>query len=118
MLLELKHIHIPPGQRVLLQNVTWQEFEEILEELGEHRAARIAYDQEAGGTFGSSWQGEYFNSSPCVKVQAPKFIYGKKKIFISSGKCTEVAASLLQAPKFIYGVSPCQRCPRAKGASS
>ncbi len=46
MLLELKHIHIPPGQRVLLQNVTWQEFEEILEELGEHRAARIAYDKE------------------------------------------------------------------------
>lgn len=44
MLLELKRIHVPPGQRVLLQNVTWQEFETILEELGEHRAARIAYD--------------------------------------------------------------------------
>ena len=46
MLLELKRIHIPPGQRVLLKNVTWQEFEEILEELGEHRAARIAYYRE------------------------------------------------------------------------
>ncbi len=44
MLLELNRIHVPPGQRVLLQNVTWQEFETILEELGEHRAARIAYD--------------------------------------------------------------------------
>ena len=44
MLLELKRIQVPPGQRVLLQNVTWQEFETILEELGEHRAARIAYD--------------------------------------------------------------------------
>jgi Uma2 family endonuclease len=44
MLLELKRFSIPPGQRVLLQNVTWQEFEAILEELGEHRAARIAYD--------------------------------------------------------------------------
>ncbi|BAY60935.1 hypothetical protein NIES22_09960 [Calothrix brevissima NIES-22] len=45
MLLELKRIHIPPGQRVLLQDVTWQELETIIEELGEHRAARIAYDR-------------------------------------------------------------------------
>ncbi len=44
MLLELKRIHVPPGQRVLLQDVTWQELETILEELGEHRTARIAYD--------------------------------------------------------------------------
>ncbi|MBG1263047.1 Uma2 family endonuclease [Nostoc commune] len=44
MLLELKRIHVPPGQRVLLQDVTWQELETILEDLGEHRAARIAYD--------------------------------------------------------------------------
>ncbi len=45
MLWELKRIHVPPGQRVLLQDVTWQELETIIEELGEHRAARIAYDQ-------------------------------------------------------------------------
>lgn len=45
MLLELKRIHLPPGQRVLLQDVTWQELETIIEELGEHRAARIAYDK-------------------------------------------------------------------------
>ncbi|WP_414569954.1 Uma2 family endonuclease [Nostoc sp. CCY 9925] len=45
MLLELKRIHVPPGQRVLVQDVTWQELETILEELGEHRAARIAYDR-------------------------------------------------------------------------
>ncbi|MDY7012630.1 MAG: Uma2 family endonuclease [Cyanobacteriota bacterium] len=45
MLLELKRFNIPPGQRVLLQNVTWPEFEAILDELGEHRAARIAYDR-------------------------------------------------------------------------
>ncbi len=43
MLLDLKRIKVPPGQRVLLQDVTWQEFETILAELGEHRAARIAY---------------------------------------------------------------------------
>ncbi|MGM3307955.1 Uma2 family endonuclease [Anabaena sp. WFMT] len=45
MLLELKRIHVPPGQRVLLEDVTWTELEAILEELGEHRAARIAYDR-------------------------------------------------------------------------
>ncbi|MBH8574087.1 Uma2 family endonuclease [Nostocaceae cyanobacterium CENA369] len=45
MLLELKRIYVPPGQRVLLRDVTWQELESILEELGEHRAARIAYDK-------------------------------------------------------------------------
>ncbi|MEH2240629.1 Uma2 family endonuclease [Nostoc sp.] len=45
MLWELKRIHVPPGQRVLLRDVTWQELETILEDLGEHRAARIAYDR-------------------------------------------------------------------------
>lgn len=44
MLLELKRITVPPGQRVLLCDVSWQEFEAILEDLGEHRAARVAYD--------------------------------------------------------------------------
>ncbi|MEA5596440.1 Uma2 family endonuclease [Rivularia sp. UHCC 0363] len=45
MLLNIRRIHVPPGQRVLLRDVTWQEFETIVDELGEHRAARIAYDQ-------------------------------------------------------------------------
>ncbi len=47
MLLELNRITIPPGQTVFLNNITWQEFETILEELGEHRSSRIAY---ANGT--------------------------------------------------------------------
>ncbi len=46
MLLELSRLSVPPGQRVLLHEVSWQEFELILEELGEHRSARIAYDNE------------------------------------------------------------------------
>ena len=45
MLLNIRRINVPPGQRVLLTDVTWQEFETILDELGEHRAARIAYDR-------------------------------------------------------------------------
>jgi Uma2 family endonuclease len=45
MLLSIKRINVPPGQHVLLRDVTWQEFETILDELGEHRAARVAYDR-------------------------------------------------------------------------
>ena len=45
MLLSIRRINVPPGQRVLLSDVTWEEFETILDELGEHRAARIAYDR-------------------------------------------------------------------------
>ncbi|MFB2837935.1 Uma2 family endonuclease [Floridanema evergladense] len=43
--LQLKQLDIPPGQRLLLHNITWSEFEAILIELGEDRAARLAYSQ-------------------------------------------------------------------------
>ena len=42
--LQLRQLEVPPGQRLLLHDVSWSEFEAILEELGEHRATRIAYD--------------------------------------------------------------------------
>ncbi len=44
MLLELKRLDIPPGQKILLKEVTWLEFEQIVEELGEHRSSKIAYN--------------------------------------------------------------------------
>jgi Uma2 family endonuclease len=43
--LQLRQISVPPGHRVLFHDVSWLEFEAILEELGEHRASRIAYSQ-------------------------------------------------------------------------
>lgn len=43
MLLELQQLSVPPGDRILLKSLTWQEFEQILAELGEHRAARLSY---------------------------------------------------------------------------
>ncbi|MGK7924337.1 MAG: Uma2 family endonuclease [Spirulina sp.] len=43
MLLELRRFDIPLGQKLVLRDVTWHEFEQILEELGEKRASRIAY---------------------------------------------------------------------------
>ena len=44
MLLEVTRITVPPGQTVVLENISWAEFEAILEDLGESRSARIAYD--------------------------------------------------------------------------
>jgi Uma2 family endonuclease len=45
VILQLKQLDIPPGQRLLLHDISWSEFEAILAELGEHRAARLAYIQ-------------------------------------------------------------------------
>jgi Uma2 family endonuclease len=39
----VSQLQLAPGSRVLIDNVTWQEFEVILEELGDRRSARIAY---------------------------------------------------------------------------
>jgi Uma2 family endonuclease len=39
----IAQIQVPPGQRLILDNISWQEFEEILEDLGEHRHSHIAY---------------------------------------------------------------------------
>lgn len=45
MLLELSRIEISPGQHLRLHDVSWEEFERILVDLGDHRATRLAYDQ-------------------------------------------------------------------------
>jgi Uma2 family endonuclease len=45
MLLEVTRIIVPPGQTVVLDGVSWDEFEAILEDLGEHRSSRMAYDR-------------------------------------------------------------------------
>src|SRR5436853_529552 len=43
--LQLRQLHVPPGQRLLIEDVTWADFEAIVEELGEHRGTRVAYSQ-------------------------------------------------------------------------
>lgn len=43
MLLKLQQIIVKPGQQMLLQDISWQQLENILEEMGEKRAARISY---------------------------------------------------------------------------
>ncbi|QLE55828.1 Uma2 family endonuclease [Nostoc sp. TCL26-01] len=41
--LQLKQIRVPPGERLILEDISWREFETILAELGEHRGSRVAY---------------------------------------------------------------------------
>jgi Uma2 family endonuclease len=43
MLLELQQIIVNPGQQMLLKDISWQKLENILEEMGEKRTARISY---------------------------------------------------------------------------
>jgi hypothetical protein len=43
VVLQFRQLSIPPGQRLVVRDVSWQAMEAILGELGEHRAARIAY---------------------------------------------------------------------------
>ncbi|MBW4507446.1 MAG: Uma2 family endonuclease [Scytonematopsis contorta HA4267-MV1] len=41
----ISKIHLAPGSLVTIYDVTWEEFESILQELGNKRAARVAYNQ-------------------------------------------------------------------------
>ncbi|MEA5504360.1 Uma2 family endonuclease [Halotia wernerae UHCC 0503] len=43
--LQFRQIRVLPGQRIILEDVSWQVFEAILNELGEHRGSRVAYSQ-------------------------------------------------------------------------
>ena len=43
MQVALEKIIVKPGQQLLLQDISWQDFEEILKDLGEHRSSRISY---------------------------------------------------------------------------
>lgn len=45
MLLTRERLTVPPGDKLLLPDISWQEFETILEELGNRRGSRIAYDR-------------------------------------------------------------------------
>ena len=42
----VSQIELAPGSVVTIPNITWLEFESILEELGEKRSARVAYSKE------------------------------------------------------------------------
>jgi Uma2 family endonuclease len=41
--LQLQQIELSPGQRIVLNDVTWHQFEDIVAELGDRRSSRVAY---------------------------------------------------------------------------
>lgn len=43
--LRLQQLRVLPGQRVVLEQVSWEALADMLEELGEHRGTRLAYSQ-------------------------------------------------------------------------
>lgn len=45
MQVQLKQIIVPPGQQLLMTDVSWQMYEQMLEESGEKRGSRINYSQ-------------------------------------------------------------------------
>ena len=45
MQIELKQLIIPPGNVLQMKDISWQMFEQILDELGESRAARVSYSK-------------------------------------------------------------------------
>lgn len=43
MQIPFKHIAVSPGSQAILRGLGWRDFKALLEETGEHRAARYAY---------------------------------------------------------------------------
>ena len=66
MLLALEKINVLEGQTLVINDLNWQQFEQILEELGEHRHSKIAYNQ---GT---------------LEIMSPLPAHEKSKIYIST----------------------------------
>jgi Uma2 family endonuclease len=67
--LQLHQVDVPPGQRLLLHDVSWAEFEAILAELGQHRSARIAYDNGLLEIMAPLPEHEYFKQSISIAIE-------------------------------------------------
>lgn len=83
MLLALEKLRVPPGDgcadlavRVFLENLTWQEFEQILEALGDRRSARLSYGNGK------------------LEIITPLFVHENSKVLI--GDCIKVLLDELE----------------------
>ncbi len=57
------------ADRVLLYSIDWQQFENILKDLGEHRAARVAYDNGTLEIMTPLPEHEYYKEAIGIAVQ-------------------------------------------------
>lgn len=67
--LQLQQLDVPPGQCLLIHDVSWSEFEAILEELGNHRSSRIAYNHQLLEITVPLPEHEYFKQSICIAIE-------------------------------------------------
>lgn len=96
--LQLRQLSVPPGHRVILHDVSWQEFEAILEELGDYRAARLAYSH---GTFEMRM--------PLPKHEKAKVIIGDLvKILLEELEidCETFGSTTFKREDMAFGVEP------------
>lgn len=67
--LQLRQLDVLPGQSLLLRDVSWAEFEAILEELGQHRNTRIAYTDGLLEIMAPLPEHEYFKQSISIAIE-------------------------------------------------
>ncbi|BAT53602.1 hypothetical protein NOS3756_25630 [Nostoc sp. NIES-3756] len=53
------------ADRVVLHNISWQQFENLLVDLGESRAARVAYDDDTLEIMTPLPEHEYYKAKYC-----------------------------------------------------
>lgn len=83
-------------QRVVLQNVSWQFYEATLQELGQNRAVRLAYD------------------TGMLEVMSPLMPHERSKRLIE--KLVDALLEELEIPAVSVGSMTCKRFDLAKGA--
>jgi Uma2 family endonuclease len=96
--LQLRQINVPPGHRVIFKDVSWQEFEAILEELGDRRASRLAYSR-----------GTLEIRMPLPKHEKAKAIIGDLvKILLEETEtdCENFASSTFKRKDMSQGIEP------------
>lgn len=57
------------ADRVVLHNISWQQFENLLEDLGENRAARVAYDDGSLEIMTPLPEHEYYKETISIAIQ-------------------------------------------------
>ncbi|QKD82707.1 Uma2 family endonuclease [Thermoleptolyngbya sichuanensis A183] len=67
--LQLRQLEVPPGECLLLHDVSWSDFETILAEMGNHRSTRIAYDNGLLEIMAPLPEHEYFKQSLSIAIE-------------------------------------------------
>ena len=91
----IRAIELTPGSMISIHNLSWQDFEQLLAELGEKRSTRIAY-----------YRGTLEIMSPLALHERPHRIIGDIVKAILDAQERDWAQARLQEPATISGVLP------------